>query len=115
MPETAVFVMGAFTMPSPTPKTTKITTSRPRAVWLARKVSATPLTATQAPATSSGSRGPREPTIRPESGAKKSAIAAIGTRYRPAPNALNPPDVLKVQRVQEQEASQRGERANGNQ
>src|SRR6516162_2961032 len=39
------------------------------------------------PATSSGSRGPRLPVIRPDSGASSTVIAAIGSVYRPACSA----------------------------
>ena len=42
------------------------------------------------PPSSSGSRGPRRPTRRPDSGAKTSVIAAIGSMYRPACSGESP-------------------------
>ena len=42
------------------------------------------------PEASSAGRGPREPTRRPEIGAKTSTVAAIGSRQRPARSAESP-------------------------
>ncbi len=59
------------------------------AVWSATVVSAAPPAVIAIPAASNGRRGPRAPTIRPDSGAKTRDISAIGSS-NPACNALKP-------------------------
>ncbi len=50
-------------------------------------VSVIALTVIAMPAPISGSRGPRVPTIRPDSGLQMAVIAAIGSMYSPACSA----------------------------
>ena len=50
-------------------------------------ISNRPASPMPSPPTNSARRGPRRPTMRPESGAKKSVIAAIGSVQRPAVKA----------------------------
>ena len=90
MPETAVLVIGALTMPKPTREQRRSWRAASRSWWsrlepgqqqAARRTSRTP-------ATSSGSRGPRAPTIRPgERRAAASVTTAIGSRNSPACSA----------------------------
>ena len=47
-------------------------------------VSISPAAVMARPARMSGSRGPRAATIRPDSGAQRIVIAAMGTVHRPA-------------------------------
>ena len=54
---------------------------------------------------------PAGPTIRPESGATTTVIAAIGSVSRPGVQRAVAAHVLQVQGVEEQEAAQAGERA----
>src|SRR5262245_47248589 len=78
MPETAVFVMGAFTHAKPKPNTTYAVIRYAIDVCGSRPVSITPETISPAPAMTSGQRVPYAPTNLPHTGPKTSDIRAIG-------------------------------------
>jgi hypothetical protein len=61
--------------------------SQPIGVPVASRVSMMPLAMIAMPATTSGSRGPLVPTVRPDSGAHATIIAATGSMYNPARSA----------------------------
>ena len=90
IPDTAVFVIGALTMPKPTPNTTYAATTRSSGVSTSRLSSRAPLAAIPAPPTRSGSRVPRVATIRPEIGGSSTVIAAMGRVSSPACSGENP-------------------------
>jgi hypothetical protein len=84
MPDTAAYVIGAFTMPAPMPKT-----ANAARIWTVDEESVsrdsrTPAAASPAPEASIGSRAPRRARIRPESTAPGAMMAAIGSMCRPA-------------------------------
>ena len=86
IPDTAAFVIGALTNPKPSPKTTYAASShaergRRRRCRSSMRAGASPA---QTPAITSGSRGPRRPTMRPDSGDASTVISAIGTVASPA-------------------------------
>ncbi len=83
MPETAAFVMGAFSIPKPMPKTRYPTASTTTVVEPVSRDRISPEAASIVPATTSGSRGPRCPTSQPEIGANTTVIAAIGSVSSP--------------------------------
>ena len=68
MPETAVFVIGAFTSPNPSPNSANTTATSATGEEAVVNASAIAAPATSSPASDIGSRVPRAPTIRPEIG-----------------------------------------------
>ena len=109
-PETAVFVMGAFTTPKPNPKIAYAVNSHASEVSASSRVSISVAMVMAMPAAMSDGRGPRLPTSRPEIGAKISVIPAIGQRVEAGVQRGQAPNVLQIKGVQEQEAAEGGER-----
>src|SRR3954470_5786384 len=68
IPDTAAFVIGAFTNPKPIPKMTYAATSWGKGVAGPMPASIAHAVTRQTPETSSGRRGPLRPTMRPEMG-----------------------------------------------
>jgi hypothetical protein len=89
-PETAAFVIGALTNPNPIPKIRYAAISRATGVSASMPTSSADATVRQTPAITSGMRGPRRPTIRPESGDATTIMSASGTVRRPACTGENP-------------------------
>src|ERR1043166_6102985 len=92
IPDTAVLVIGALTLPSPTPKipyaTTRYISDVPGASWVK---SSAPI-AIAAPDTTRASRARPAPTRRPDSGEHTVSARAIGSVARPAVDARMPRD-----------------------
>ena len=84
MPETAAFVIGALTKPKPIPNTTYAASSQANDVCGPTSTSIAQATIAETPAMTSGVRGPRRPTMRPETGERITVIRAIGTMAMPA-------------------------------
>jgi hypothetical protein len=84
IPETAVFVIGALTNPTPIPKTTYAAISHANGVVASIPISIAHAVTIATPAIASGSRGPRRPTMRPDSGDAIIIITAMGTVASPA-------------------------------
>ncbi len=79
MPDTAVLVIGAFTMPKPSPNSTYAVMSRQIGMSAVSPVRIRPLSAMVTPATTSGTRGPALATIRPDRGAQTAVSPAMGS------------------------------------
>ena len=90
MPETAVLVIGAFSMPKPRPKIVYVASSHQIDVVSDRLVSMNPAAVIVTPAIPRGRRVPRRPTIRPEIGAKMTVITANGSALSPAWSGVKP-------------------------
>jgi hypothetical protein len=90
MPDTAVFVIGGFTAPNPSPKTQYAPSSQPSDVSALKDTSMRPPRPSPRPPTTSGPRTPRAPTMRPAIGLHSTVIAAIGSVHRPAPAGDRP-------------------------
>ena len=84
MPDTAAFVIGAFTNPKPSPKMTYAANSHAKGVAGSIPVSMAHAVTEQTPEITSGRRGPRRPTMRPDSVEATTVISAIGTVASPA-------------------------------
>ncbi len=82
--------MGAFTKPKPMPNSTYPVKRVTFDVSASKTAKRSPLTVIAVPAISSGSRGPRVPISRPDSGAHRKVGTAIGSIHRPASRALSP-------------------------
>ena len=63
----------------------------------------------ETPEITSGRRGPRRPTMRPESGDATTVMRAIGHGDEPGLDRREAARLLQVERVQEQEPAERGE------
>src|SRR3954454_23251033 len=83
IPDTAALVTGALTNPKPNPTRTYVANSCGRDVAVSIAVSMTPAVARQTPEITSGRRGPRRPTMRPDSGDAATIMAANGTVASP--------------------------------
>ena len=111
MPDTAELVIGALTRPNPMPKTRRPGNSRRGSGVAVSRVISSPAAMMRCRPAPAGCGCPRAATIRPDSGAQTAITSAIGSRNSPAVSARVAADVLQVQRVQEQEPAQRGDRA----
>src|ERR1700761_665970 len=90
MPDTAVLVMGAFTMPKPIPKITYVSSNIGSGVAAVNCVMINALMTVAAPETSSGGCVPYAPTNRPESGEQRMVASASGMVHRPVWKADKP-------------------------
>ena len=90
IPETAALVMGGFTKPKPTPKTTYAQNNHVNGVFTLRRTNMTLPKRIPTPPRSSGHRAPRRPTMSPAIGGVIRVIAAIGRVSSPAPSAESP-------------------------
>ncbi len=79
IPDTAVLVIGAFTMPKPSPNSMYPVNSSGLDVSASNRANSSPLAAIDTPAISRQIRGPRLPTNRPASGANRTVRPAIGS------------------------------------
>ncbi len=90
MPDTAVFVIGGFTAPNPSPKTKYAASTHPSEVSALSDTSIRLPRPSPRPPTTSGPRTPRAPTTRPEIGPHSTVMAAIGSVHRPALSGERP-------------------------
>ena len=111
IPDTAAFVIGALTKPKPRPKTTYAASSHASGVVGvdAGQHARTPVTR-QTPAITSGRRGPRRPTMRPDSGDATTVISGHRHGGEPGLHRREAARLLEVERVEEEEPAERGER-----
>ena len=84
MPDTAVYVIGAFTRPPPMPNTMNARASGAGAEDAVSRDSSRPPAASPTPAASMGSRAPRRASIRLDTTAPNAIMVAIGSMRRPA-------------------------------
>src|SRR4051794_32365243 len=90
IPDTAALVIGALTKPKPAPKMTYAASTHASEVSESIPVSIAQATTRQPPEIARGRRGPRRPTMRPDSGDARTVMRAIGTVASPAWIGENP-------------------------
>ncbi len=89
-PETAVLVIGGLTVPRKMPNSRSIASMAGSGVAGPSQIDAPPPSASAAPETISGSRGPRAPTSRPARGESTTTSTPTGSRHSPAWSADMP-------------------------